>query len=349
MRPRATHRGPTPTARASRQTARVPLVAKPECPRSAERRSYLAGGAITPQSAMGRSKRGIPLLARRTKRGAVAVIYPRIASVTSTRLPAPETEPRPRRSPHIKQLTFIIKAMNSHRVNRFPRCLGPRRCEDVWRGEGLPRRAKDATPCSLSRVARTRPAAEPAGFAQDSLRARWTWGRGQSRPSLTSRMLTMSTLYVRDGDDYRQAVDSEVFARANALISQRYRAGAPVLKSPERLREYLRLHLGSCEHEVFGIVHVDSRHRLIAVQDLFRGTVDTASVHPREVVKAVISHNAAAVFLFHNHPSGASDPSANDQVVTKRIQNALAFVDVNVLDHFIVGEPIYSFAENGLI
>jgi DNA repair protein RadC len=94
---------------------------------------------------------------------------------------------------------------------------------------------------------------------------------------------------------------------------------------------------------------LDSRHRLIAVETLFRGTVDGASVHPREVVKAAIAHGAAAAILFHNHPSFCSTPSQADEIITQRLRDCLALIDVKVLDHLIIGERFFSFAEHGLI
>jgi DNA repair protein RadC len=159
----------------------------------------------------------------------------------------------------------------------------------------------------------------------------------------------MTTLYVRDSSGFREADSSHVIDRAHALIAQRYRAGSPVLTSPALTREYLRMHLGAFEYEVFGILHLDTRHRLIRAEDLFRGTIANASVHPREVVKAALTHNAAAVVLYHNHPSGVSEPSACDELITRRLKEALALIDVRVLDHLIVADSIYSFAENGLI
>jgi len=159
----------------------------------------------------------------------------------------------------------------------------------------------------------------------------------------------MTTLYVRDPSGFREAAASDVLDRAQALLAQRYRIGSPVLTSPALTRDFLRLHLGACEHEVFGVLHLDCRHRLIAVEDLFRGTINSASVHPREVVKAALKHNAAALVLYHNHPSSQSEPSAADELITRRLKEALALIDVRVLDHLIVAESIYSFAEHGLL
>ena len=114
----------------------------------------------------------------------------------------------------------------------------------------------------------------------------------------------MPTLYVRDASGFREAKPSDVLERAQALLSQRYRTGAPVLFSPSLTREFLRTRLGARDYETFGLIHLDVRYRLIAVEDLFRGTIDRASVHPRELVKAVLARNSAAVVLYHNHPLG---------------------------------------------
>src|ERR1700741_2716501 len=101
----------------------------------------------------------------------------------------------------------------------------------------------------------------------------------------------MTTLYVRDESGFREARPNDVLDRAQALLAQRYRVGSPVLTSPALTREFLRVHLGTCEHEVFGVLHLDSRQRLINVEDLFRGSISSASVHPREVVKSPLSDN----------------------------------------------------------
>jgi DNA repair protein RadC len=157
----------------------------------------------------------------------------------------------------------------------------------------------------------------------------------------------MPTLYVRDACGFREAKPSDVLERAQALLSQRYRPGAPVLSSPSLTREFLRTRLGARDHETFGLIHLDVRYRLIAVEDLFRGTIDRASVHPREVVKAVLARNSAAVVLYHNHVSGVSEPSAADEAITRHIKEVLTTLDVRVVDHLIVADPIYSFAEHG--
>jgi DNA repair protein RadC len=104
------------------------------------------------------------------------------------------------------------------------------------------------------------------------------------------------------------------------------------------------------EREVFGCLFLDNRHRLIALEEMFLGTIDGASVHPREVVKRALKLNAAAVILAHNHPSGVAEPSQADELITARIRDALALVDIRVLDHLVVGgTTVTSFAERGLI
>jgi len=124
----------------------------------------------------------------------------------------------------------------------------------------------------------------------------------------------------------------------------------PVLTNPRAVRDYLAVHYAGQEREVFGVMFLDNRHRLIAVEEMFAGTVDGASVHPREVVKRALKLNAAAVILAHNHPSGVAEPSQADELITARIRDALALVDIRVLDHLIVGgTTVVSFAERGLI
>ena len=99
-----------------------------------------------------------------------------------------------------------------------------------------------------------------------------------------------------------------------------------------------------------GCLYLDNRHRLIAFEELFRGTIDRAGVHPREVLRQTLSHNAAAVILAHNHPSGVLEPSQADELITRRLKEALALLDVRVLDHFIIGDGVcFSFCEHGLL
>lgn len=124
----------------------------------------------------------------------------------------------------------------------------------------------------------------------------------------------------------------------------------PALTAPEATRAFLLAQLRDRPYEVFCCLHLDNRHRLIAFEELFRGTIDGASVHPREVVRQTLSHNSAAVIFAHNHPSGVAEPSQADELITHRLRDALALVDVRVLDHVIVGDGrCLSFAEQGLL
>jgi len=159
----------------------------------------------------------------------------------------------------------------------------------------------------------------------------------------------MSTLYVRDGDSYREAEGREVLHQAQAVIAKRYRAGTPCLESPARTAEFLKLKLGALDYEIFALLALDSRHRLIQYVELFRGTVDGASVHPREVVIELLRLGAAACILCHNHPSFNSSPSQADELIMRRLTEALALVDIRVLDHLIIGETVSSFADLGLL
>ncbi|MFZ6770892.1 RadC family protein [Undibacterium sp. Di26W] len=122
------------------------------------------------------------------------------------------------------------------------------------------------------------------------------------------------------------------------------------LSSPQSVKKYLQLLIGSKTHESFAVLFLDVKNRLIKTEELFRGTLNHASVYPREVVKSALQHNAAAIILAHNHPSGSCEPSSADLQLTTTLKQALALVDVRVLDHFIVANPkVYSFAENGQI
>jgi len=131
---------------------------------------------------------------------------------------------------------------------------------------------------------------------------------------------------------------SEIIERGDALTS------------PEATRAYLSAQLRGYSYEVFACLFLDNQHRVIQFEELFRGTIDSASVYPREVVKVALSHNAAAVIFAHNHPSGINEPSQSDKHITEKLKQALNLFDIRVLDHFIIGdgEP-YSFAEHGLL
>ena len=156
-------------------------------------------------------------------------------------------------------------------------------------------------------------------------------------------------LYFRDGEGLREATGAEVLERARALIAEHFRPGAPVLDAPNLVETFLSAQLGSREREVFAMILLDGHNRLIEYVELFYGSLASTEVHRREVVKAALKGNAAGVILVHNHPSGCSHPSFADIEQTRRLKAALAMVDVRVIDHFIVGETVTSFARRGLL
>lgn len=121
------------------------------------------------------------------------------------------------------------------------------------------------------------------------------------------------------------------------------------LESPAQTMRYLSARLRHQLSEVFAVLFLDNRHQVIAYEELFAGTIDGASVHPREVLKRALAHNAAAVILAHNHPSGVAEPSAADIGITRRPKDALALIDVRVLDHIVIGDEVVSLAERGLL
>ena len=138
-----------------------------------------------------------------------------------------------------------------------------------------------------------------------------------------------------------------IFKMANYLARQKLKKGRAI-GSPSDCFDALQTLLQSLEHEVFGLVYLDQQHCIINHEILFRGTINQASVYPREIVKQVLSHNAAAVILFHNHPSGCNEPSAADEQLTKQIKDVCELIDIRVLDHIIVSNSgHYSFAKSG--
>jgi len=140
-----------------------------------------------------------------------------------------------------------------------------------------------------------------------------------------------------------------VLELARRCLREEMRAG-DALVSPGAVRDYLRLALGGRENEVFVVLFLDAQHRVLAIEELFRGTLTQTSVYPREVVKAALRANAAATIFAHNHPSGVAQPSQADELLTRSLRDALALVDIKVLDHFVVaGNQALSFAERGLL
>ncbi|KFX68130.1 DNA repair protein RadC [Pseudomonas taeanensis MS-3] len=148
----------------------------------------------------------------------------------------------------------------------------------------------------------------------------------------------------------RIAQENRVIEKALQILDQRIFTRGPELTSPSLVADYLKLQLAQQDHEVFGVVFLDAKHRVLQFEVLFHGSIDGASVYPRQVVKRALAHNAAAVILTHNHPSGCPQPSQADRTLTARLKETLALVEVRVLDHLIVGEgrPL-SLAEYGWI
>lgn len=127
-------------------------------------------------------------------------------------------------------------------------------------------------------------------------------------------------------------------------------SSAPAFESPQAVKDYLALHLAHLPYELFAVLFLDGQHRLLALEEMFRGTLTQTSVYPREIVKRALALNAGAVILAHNHPSGVAEPSRADEQLTQALKNALQLVDVRVLDHLVVGRGVVvSFAERGLL
>ena len=139
-----------------------------------------------------------------------------------------------------------------------------------------------------------------------------------------------------------------VIEMSRRFLSEKMARGEEIT-NPKLVQQYFLSRLRGYPYEVFACLFLDNRHRIIQYEELFTGTIDGASVHPREVVRKALHHNAAAVIFAHNHPSGATDPSQADIRITQKLKEALALIDVRVLDHFIVGDGVTSFIERGLM
>lgn len=157
-------------------------------------------------------------------------------------------------------------------------------------------------------------------------------------------------LYLRnEAGRYVAACDDVVVEMARAVAMRRVERGC-AFADPAMAHAFFRDKLGGLEREVFAVALLDTRHRLIHYEEMFLGTIDGAEVHPREVVKAALRHNAAVVMLAHNHPSGVVEPSAADRAVTARLKQVLALVDVRLLDHVVVGgDASLSMSARGLV
>ncbi|MCC8612808.1 JAB domain-containing protein [Xanthomonas euvesicatoria] len=147
---------------------------------------------------------------------------------------------------------------------------------------------------------------------------------------------------------YRITAEDQAILDAAAEIQRKRLVRKGAFQAPKDAIAYLSAYCGHLEHEIFGLVHLDIAHEIIAIETVFRGDIDQASIFPRQIVKSVLSHNAVAVVLFHNHPSGRCTPSPEDIAITKRIRDALHLIDGRVLDHLIIGGLNgYSMTEHG--
>ena len=189
-----------------------------------------------------------------------------------------------------------------------------------------------------------------------------TGTRGRSAVDLARELLTrfgsLRALLAADRRTFCQApgLGDAKYAQLQAVLEMaRRHAGEQLLRgqainSPQRTVDYLAAQLRDYPYEVFSAPFLDNRHRVISYEELFRGTIDGASVHPREVVRRALAHNAAAVIFSHNHPSGIAEPSQADRRITERLRDALALIDVRVLDHIVIGDGEHcSLAQRGLL
>lgn len=140
----------------------------------------------------------------------------------------------------------------------------------------------------------------------------------------------------------------QVLEKAAEIIAEQYLRG-DALCSPQATKDFVKYKLGGHEREVFAVLHLDNQHRLIEFEELFYGTINAASVYPREIARACLKHNSAAVILAHNHPSGVPEPSTADSAITSSIAEALNLINVRTLDHIVAGETCVSMAERGML
>ena len=144
-------------------------------------------------------------------------------------------------------------------------------------------------------------------------------------------------------------MDSEIVSAALGILAKRIAKGS-IIKNMEDAKKYLAVRFADLQHEVFAIVYLTNRHAVIACDEIFRGTIDGASVYPREVVKSALQYNAAAILIAHPHPSGICEPSHADEMITTRIREACALLDIRLIDHVIIaGADSISFAQRGLL
>jgi DNA repair protein RadC len=146
------------------------------------------------------------------------------------------------------------------------------------------------------------------------------------------------------------AHENEIIQLASQILDRRLFTQEATLETVAEVASYLKLKLAAEEHEVFGVIFLNAKHRPLAFEVLFTGTIDAATIYPRQIIKRALTHNASAIIICHNHPSGSCDPSQGDIAMTRRIKDAVRLLDIRLLDHFVVGcgEPM-SFLEAGLI
>ena len=159
-----------------------------------------------------------------------------------------------------------------------------------------------------------------------------------------------STDFVRQSQTGQVPVmDSEIVSAALGILAKRIAKGS-IIKNMEDAKKYLAVRFADLQHEVFAIVYLTNRHAVIACDEIFRGTIDGASVYPREVVKSALQYNAAAILIAHPHPSGICEPSHADEMITTRIREACALLDIRLIDHIVIsGDRAVSFAELGML
>ena len=168
--------------------------------------------------------------------------------------------------------------------------------------------------------------------------------------TLTAKTETRAQYAVQREINATVANEDAIVAAALEILARRMRSSGVLMDSPEVVRDWLRLRVGGKPHEEFGVIWLNARHEVVEADEMFRGTLTQTSVYPREVVKEALRINAAACIMYHNHPSGAAEPSLADEMLTRALKEALAMVDVHVLDHMVVtAETITSFAERGLL
>jgi len=167
---------------------------------------------------------------------------------------------------------------------------------------------------------------------------------------MLQQSLLSEELFVRDHrGQYRVASDSELYAATKFRLERSVQREAGI-SQPSEAADYLVSHFAGYEREAFVVLHLDTRHRVLSIEEASLGTINGASVYPREIVKSVLSRNSSAVIFAHNHPSGVPDPSEADRRLTERLREALSLVDVRVLDHLVVaGGEYVSFSQRGLL